>query len=335
MNVRKTVNASKRRGFTLIELLVVIAIIAILAAILFPVFAQAREKAREAASISNEKQILLAVLQYVQDYDETLPMLQTDAWHADGTPWCWDGNINTDDQCFSIENALDPYIKTGSMWGNQVHNGHVWEDPSDSIQRTDGDGSGGIEGVGQDISYSFTVYGGRNSTTQFGLFAPGDYYGRGYLGGGCSMVGKPVFSANPNASQFQAPMPMAQIGAPGDTVAIYELWDAESYTRFQSSVRNDMASIETYIPEWPQTLSIGDYYGDGVTQLYTVGAHNGFSDAGFIDGHVKSIGSSTDACGYKHPNFFNIAGRTCPGESGEWDGKAPNLMHWDAKYHTD
>jgi prepilin-type N-terminal cleavage/methylation domain-containing protein len=61
-------------GFTLIELLVIIAIIAILAAILFPVFAQAREKARQAACLSNQKQIGLAVLQYVQDYDETFPL---------------------------------------------------------------------------------------------------------------------------------------------------------------------------------------------------------------------------------------------------------------------
>ena len=60
-----------RRGFTLIELLVVIAIIAILAAILFPVFARAREKARQASCQSNLKQILLGAHMYAQDYDET------------------------------------------------------------------------------------------------------------------------------------------------------------------------------------------------------------------------------------------------------------------------
>ena len=61
-----------RKGFTLIELLVVIAIIAILAAILFPVFAKAREKARQTTCLSNQKQLNLAVLSYAQDYDEIL-----------------------------------------------------------------------------------------------------------------------------------------------------------------------------------------------------------------------------------------------------------------------
>jgi prepilin-type N-terminal cleavage/methylation domain-containing protein len=62
------------RGFTLIELLVVIAIIAILAAILFPVFARARESAVRTQCLSNIKQIALGALMYVQDYDERMPM---------------------------------------------------------------------------------------------------------------------------------------------------------------------------------------------------------------------------------------------------------------------
>ena len=68
-----------KKGFTLIELLVVIAIIAILAAILFPVFARAREKARQTSCLSNVKQISLGILMYVQDYDERFPFLYESA----------------------------------------------------------------------------------------------------------------------------------------------------------------------------------------------------------------------------------------------------------------
>jgi prepilin-type N-terminal cleavage/methylation domain-containing protein len=75
-----------RRGFTLIELLVVIAIIAILAAILFPVFARAREKARQTSCLANVKQLTLGILMYAQDYDEKI--ICTIGWPSNiWTPW--------------------------------------------------------------------------------------------------------------------------------------------------------------------------------------------------------------------------------------------------------
>jgi len=78
-----------RSGFTLIELLVVIAIIAILAAILFPVFAQARDKARGSSCLNNEKQIMTACLQYIQDYDETWPITVPNNGASNSTFTLW------------------------------------------------------------------------------------------------------------------------------------------------------------------------------------------------------------------------------------------------------
>lgn len=75
--VNKSGQSKRKKAFTLIELLVVIAIIAILAAILFPVFARARENARRISCLSNIKNMGLAVMMYVQDYDERLPRTTT------------------------------------------------------------------------------------------------------------------------------------------------------------------------------------------------------------------------------------------------------------------
>src|SRR5579871_5615271 len=108
------------RAFTLIELLVVIAIIAILAAILFPVFAQAREKARAAACLSNEKQIGLGLLSYAQDYDETLPI---GAGYGAGP-----GN-------HSLAADLGPYIMKTNMFTDNTKAITLWHCPSDTVVR--------------------------------------------------------------------------------------------------------------------------------------------------------------------------------------------------------
>jgi len=95
---------SRNAAFTLIELLVVIAIIAILAAILFPVFAQAREKARQSACLSNLKQLSLGIVQYSQDYDESFP------YSEDGLTRAW-------------YDIVQPYIKSGTQNGGDRY---VW-----------------------------------------------------------------------------------------------------------------------------------------------------------------------------------------------------------------
>ncbi len=94
----------KREGFTLIELLVVIAIIAILAAILFPVFAQAREKARAISCLSNTKQMGTGLIMYVQDFDETYPVNLY--LSGSGASTC----------VVTVYQELNPYIKNGGVW---------------------------------------------------------------------------------------------------------------------------------------------------------------------------------------------------------------------------
>lgn len=127
-----------RNGFTLIELLVVIAIIAILIAILFPVFAQAREKARQTSCLSNMKQMGLAVVQYVQDYDETFPRGVNSNWQEG---WA---------------TQIQPYVKSYD----------VFRCPDDSETKIDPP----FDGVG--ISYAsngFSGWDGVSTTTMFGV----------------------------------------------------------------------------------------------------------------------------------------------------------------------
>lgn len=97
------------RAFTLIELLVVIAIIAILAAILFPVFAQARAKARQTSCLSNTKQIGLGFMMYVQDYDESLPGVRFGDQPGESWPWAvWQGSVDWNGV---FTHAVMPYMK--------------------------------------------------------------------------------------------------------------------------------------------------------------------------------------------------------------------------------
>lgn len=110
-----------KKGFTLIELLVVIAIIAILAAILFPVFAQAREKARQTQCLSNMKQIALAINMYSGDWDQTLPAAQS--WLA-GWIEQYPGHntipneaeINSN-KAYGYRGQLEPYVKNSRLFG--------------------------------------------------------------------------------------------------------------------------------------------------------------------------------------------------------------------------
>ena len=142
-------NSAKKYGFTLIELLVVRAIIALLAAILFPVFATAREKARQSTCQSNEKQIGLGLIMYAQDSDNIFPVLFGGG--NPGSPTSWDDKVRT-------------YIPGPSGWDS---NKQLFECPDDTVKRTSG--STGTR------SYSFataSVVGGEISSGGGGFIGP-------------------------------------------------------------------------------------------------------------------------------------------------------------------
>jgi prepilin-type N-terminal cleavage/methylation domain-containing protein/prepilin-type processing-associated H-X9-DG protein len=137
-----------RKAFTLIELLVVIAIIAILAAILFPVFAQAKESAKRTVAISNMKQLALASQMYMGDYDDMYHQIRNRTETGDPQNWA-----------FGAEDALQPYIKSYAL--------HA--DPIDNIARDDCGAP-----TGEKVSFSWTHYrqdGSADDVRTFGLHA--------------------------------------------------------------------------------------------------------------------------------------------------------------------
>ncbi len=120
---------TRRRGFTLIELLVVIAIIGILAAMVFPVFARARESARKAVCLSNVKNVALAVQMYLGDNNDTLPP----ANHDQEVQAFFD-MLNGGDTCTELNTLSNPYLRWPVVLDEYVKNRDIWRCPSAKLE---------------------------------------------------------------------------------------------------------------------------------------------------------------------------------------------------------
>lgn len=243
-----------RRGFTLIELLIVIAIIAILAAILFPVFAQAREKARQTSCASNLQQLSLAILQYVEDYDEDVPLAN---FYQGPTATIGNG---------SWYYVVDPYVKAGVPQNTTAasldgyKNAQVFECPDQTPIAGVTIPQYPLRAYIINLNYSSSLAASTINTN------PG-------TGGTYSVFG------NSGGS-------IARINAPANLVLLAEGYGAYNYSTgcdYPNHATCEGVSIDIAngVGQAP------DLNHDTINYPYARNRHNGGSEYAFFDGHVK------------------------------------------------
>lgn len=244
----------KHTAFTLIELLVVIAIIAILAAILFPVFAQAREKARQATCQSNLKQIDTAFQMYAQDYDEVLPP--------------WTGAYNDASRRFDLDvmynGLINPYIKNGLTVDKKNRDfgkiGDVWACPT---------AKAGLSSISNSYAYNYWTYGGLDLRLTGKTQRPASY--------------GPYQDAS-----YDTPASMASIARPAETLLIAE--GAQLCRPPQYKIAFGADADPYYIGIWaPHQRGRGNVPTTATTNGYIKSMIDGtLTVVAYGDGHVKT-----------------------------------------------
>lgn len=279
--VRVSPRSGRRSAFTLIELLVVIAIIAILAAILFPVFAQAREKARQTSCLSNFKQGALGIMMYTQDYDENMVMADSGGiglpgWGFGRPDYVW-------------PELVQPYIK----------NWQIFRCPSDPNAN---DRTLSVDPV---------------SNAALTPSSPNYYYAWGERADmGINYVFLTPWVVLPNGYVGSQPTPIAAINQPAGTILFIDtIWDRDANSGLPLGGGNWTVEAPCTKDSAGNVLTPTYFQGYGGWVPNTTGAapyswlefggayprHNKMFNVAFTDGHVKSmsVGASTAGCDVK------------------------------------
>jgi prepilin-type N-terminal cleavage/methylation domain-containing protein len=286
--------APNRRGFTLIELLVVIAVISILAALLFPVFAQAREQARKITCVSNLKQCSTAVQMYIQDYDEQVILAAVSSPHSNGS------------DAYAWQDLIHPYTKNQGVLFCPINTYQGQTLPLG--------GASGRPTLDYATSYGMTpVIGAKNAETGQNYTSwitrdkawinrfvkPGTQYDG--VAGWADMAGiaaPPIQQAAPSAS-------LAAVARPAEYVFIY---DAAYFDGFHATTSNpdntglgwcdgftdangNLLDYQFFGPS-PKHNNKGRNTCDLNDPSGTRGYDKGFADICFMDGHVKAMKTS-------------------------------------------
>ena len=280
--------AKPRSGFTLIELLVVIAIIALLAAILFPVFAQAREKARTTNCASNLKQLTLAMLQYTQDYDEL--------WNPGGTyEWANEGaatNVIQSRAGMGWAGILYPYAKSDQ----------IYICPDDPTKPS------GVEYV---VSYSYNA---NLAMTRLSSTVNIPALNSQLTAPSLTVVFYEVF--NQTLNNFPPSSETCLYGYTTQNRACSASGNGQTTSdQFSGGPEGSMLCQTGWMGRALNTWGTGIYSCSGGTGLTTqvagqFGVHSNGSNFAFADGHVKWLAGNNVSPGFNPDSASNIQGQS-------------------------